>query len=298
MAKKKKKNKEKYRLKKTVAEKMAEIPYDEVQKITNVKKLENMFKVLQQAYAKRKKILDAIEYSPAVEGMEEYRHAFKGNLSAFRKQFQKEYDILKQFKQGVEGNKEVIYKAKLRGQINEYQKFFRNKTSTVRGQDKWLRRQDEIIFGTTEQTLSRADRKAFWGVYNEYKKNGQYSYLDSDQIIALVKVQYINNVDLTDLAKATDMITATYTVETNAQMIMDDYNHYIRAALDELGVDSGDELSQADWENTLEAAMDFVVDQFPAYEGNTDNLKAEIERIVLRGGYGSGRTVYSGDGYD
>jgi len=281
----------------TEAEKISKIDYSEVEKIQDIKKLEKMFTTLRQGYVRRKKSLEKVyKYIPAVEGIEKYRDVYRGNLTDYRKKFEHDFEVMKQVTNITDKAHDNQYVNALHSQINQYQQFFRNMTSTKEGMEKWRLEQDKRIFGMDKngipiQSMDDDTRKNFWAVYNEYRMNHNSKNLDSDQVQKLLEQLYNENIRFEVTPDMMDMITAKYEVSSNIDYIRQLFDEY-SYTVDEYYGKRDEHISQKD---KIDEVINTIIEyHFPLYKGSKSILFDEIKNRFLEGEFGSGSTVYSG----
>lgn len=172
---------------KTAAETIAEIPIEEIQKLSGsegMKQLARYVNVLKQGVKRRaEQFARAGEFSYALDALEKQKPSMK-----------KASDI------GI-GQPTMRRRGKLVSDIVKYQQFFKDQTSTLEGIKEVNRKQDIRIFGEVLNeegektgapvaTMTADERREFWSVYMEYEKSPQYA-VDLTGYVASSTVQML-----------------------------------------------------------------------------------------------------------
>ncbi len=271
----------------TKAEEYAQISYEDLRNEKSVKELEKIYTTLRKGYTTRKKTLEKYyDYIPAVDAIESQQPAFTGTIDRFRKKFEKSFSVLidvliGQGKNPARRQKAEEYKNELRHQIRIFQAFFRNKTSTIEGNEEWRRNVDKAIYGASlngepQKHLSENERKKFWSVYNQWQKDHKNLHVDSNQVINLVNALSMESVDDLDVTPNNlSKISAKYTLQNDFRYIRALYKDYLKFNGSEKG------------------AADYIAEHFLGYDDDREIFREELEKAIQAGDYDDGTVIFT-----
>lgn len=190
---------------KTKAEKVAEIPFEDIIKASGpsgIKMLRGYLKTLRYGYNRRSATFRRAGIkSPAARQIEEYQEKHKPK------------DISE-----MSRNQLVL-------EIVMLQDFFNAKTSTVKGIREVYKEQDKRIFGEDRRgrparTMSQEERDRYWALYNEYinQKRGSEERFGSGQIqMFLADAIYGTVGPIDDLQRLFDRVESELMEEREAE---------------------------------------------------------------------------------
>lgn len=215
MAKRKVKTQKPYSKRKTQAEKIAEIPIEQVAKLSGdigIKELRKYVRTMRTGYTRR--------------------------VQSFKRKGLKSYAQIALEKSVPKGKKQVELTKLTRNQLllefARYSKFFNDVTSSEAGIKLVNKKQDIRIFGATEsgrplRTMSNDERERFWDLYDEFlnQKPTSSSRFSSESIQQqLADLQFSDSGIGTDLNEFFNRIEKELDKKKTEENVKDEANIY------------------------------------------------------------------------